>query len=63
MVGAVLMIAGVGLFGTFAGFVASWFLRPTERRQTDDVEELRREIRALRESLERSGRERGSDRM
>ena len=30
LVGAVLMIAGVGLFGTFAGFVASWFLRPRD---------------------------------
>jgi voltage-gated potassium channel len=27
---AVLVTAGVGLFGTFTGFVATWFLAPTE---------------------------------
>ena len=26
LVGAVLMICGVGLFGTFTGFIASWFM-------------------------------------
>jgi voltage-gated potassium channel len=26
MIGAVLMVAGVGLFGTFTGFIASWFM-------------------------------------
>jgi voltage-gated potassium channel len=28
MIAAVLMVAGVGLFGTFTGFVASWFMEP-----------------------------------
>ncbi len=41
IVGAVLMIAGVGLFGTFAGFVASWFLKPAESKQARELQELR----------------------
>ncbi|HWO57340.1 MAG TPA: ion transporter [bacterium] len=28
VIAGILMIAGVGLFGTFSGFVASWFLAP-----------------------------------
>ena len=28
LAGALLMVAGVGLFGTFSGFIASWFLAP-----------------------------------
>src|SRR3972149_6773059 len=28
LAGALLMVAGVGLFGTFSGFVAAWFLAP-----------------------------------
>jgi len=26
IIGGILMAAGVGLFGTFSGFIASWFL-------------------------------------
>jgi voltage-gated potassium channel len=52
-VAALLMTAGVGLFGTFSGFVASWFLSPGEREQESDIEGLRAEIAALREMLER----------
>jgi voltage-gated potassium channel len=53
LVGAILMVTGVGLVGTFAGFVASWFHGQEQTRQTIDIEELRREIRELRESVER----------
>jgi hypothetical protein len=41
------------LFGTFSGYVASWFLAPSEQRQVSEVSELRAEIVALRELLER----------
>lgn len=34
LVGALLMIAGVGLFGTFTGYIASWFL--AEGKADDD---------------------------
>ena len=35
VVGAILMTAGVGLFGTFTGFVASWFMAP-HRAESED---------------------------
>lgn len=34
IIAAMLMTAGVGLFGTFSGFVAAWFLAPTRSRDT-----------------------------
>ena len=36
LVGVFLMIAGIGVFGSFSGLVASWFLSP--RRQEVDAE-------------------------
>ena len=53
IVAALLMTAGIGLFGTFSGFVASWFLKPAQRENDTDIEELRAELRAIRELLER----------
>jgi voltage-gated potassium channel len=55
IVGAALMIMGVGLVGTFAGFVASWFHGAEQARQQEEIVELRDDIRALREALERKG--------
>jgi voltage-gated potassium channel len=52
-VAVLLMVAGVGLFGTFSGYVASWFLSPGQRSPVSEVSELRSEIAALRELLER----------
>lgn len=48
IVAAVLMTAGVGLFGTFTGFVASMFVDPDIRREEDDLAALTKEIRLLR---------------
>ncbi len=54
----ILMTAGVGLFGVFSGFVASWFLRPAGREEqasqdalASEVGALRAEIAALRDML------------
>jgi voltage-gated potassium channel len=47
-----LMIAGVGLFGTLSGFVASWFLAPVHRQQGNDLERLRNEIEMLRRTID-----------
>lgn len=52
VIAGMLMTAGVGLFGTFSGFVASWFLSSGERQQESETEALRKEIRALREAIE-----------
>lgn len=50
-VGAVLITAGVGLFGTLSGFVAAWFLRPGHRQEETGLEEIRQEIAELRRAL------------
>lgn len=48
VVAAILMTAGVGLFGTFTGFVASWFLEEDEEKQDAHVvTNLRSEIGEL----------------
>ena len=49
---ATLMIAGVGLFGAFSGFVASWFLKPSANETSAETEELRAEVERLRAALE-----------
>lgn len=53
IVAAMLMIAGVGLFGTFSGFVASWFLKPGEVQHESELQELRSELAVIRQLLER----------
>lgn len=45
------MCAGVGLFGTFSGFLAAWFLETPRDSEEDQIAELRKEIQALREQL------------
>ena len=44
----VLMTAGVGLFGTITGFVASAFVDPEIKEEENDIQSLTREIQALR---------------
>jgi voltage-gated potassium channel len=55
LIGILLMTAGVGLFGTFSGLVAAWFLEASETRPEElhAIEKLEQEVRALREELER----------
>ena len=50
-IAVVLMVAGVGLFGTFTGFVASWFLAVGEEQQEDELTKIRDELAALRAAL------------
>jgi voltage-gated potassium channel len=47
-----LMIGGIGLFGTLSGFITTWFLEPTNRRQETELTQLRHEIEALRRTIE-----------
>ena len=51
IIGVLLMVAGVGLFGTLSGFIASWFLAPTKKTEQGDIELLRSEISGLREAV------------
>jgi len=52
LIGALLMTAGVGVFGTFSGFVAAWFLAPTARKNRSELAMLRQEVGELRAMLE-----------
>jgi voltage-gated potassium channel len=62
MIAGVLMTAGIGLFGTLSGLVASWFLAPDQGKQEGELAALTQEVRRLRESLEnRHGRSLMSD--
>lgn len=51
-IAGLLMTAGVGLFGTFSGFVASWFLAPAEKERESELHKLRTEIIAIRQMLD-----------
>jgi voltage-gated potassium channel len=53
IIAVLLMAMGMGLFGAFSGFVASWFLRPEEVVQKSELDEVLAEVRALREELRR----------
>ena len=54
IVAVLLMLAGVGLFGTLSGFFASWFLASGEHKQESEIDRLRQEIQSLREAIEDS---------
>ena len=51
IVASVLMIAGVGLFGTFTGFVASMFVEPDFKREENEIHSLVLQIKALRNEI------------
>ena len=51
LIAVILMCAGVGLFGTFSGFLAAWFLTPDETGAESEIAALRREISSLRSEL------------
>lgn len=53
LVAVFLMVAGVGLFGTFTAFVASYFLEQEQEEGHNETAELREEIRLLSEKLDR----------
>jgi voltage-gated potassium channel len=49
---ALLMVAGVGLFGTFSAALAAWFLIPEGQATNTEIAALREEITALRRAME-----------
>jgi voltage-gated potassium channel len=51
LVAAILMCAGVGLFGTFSGFLAAWFVGPSK----DESASMAAEVKSLRLEIERLG--------
>lgn len=53
-VAALLMCAGVGLFGMFSGFLAAWFVAPAANQERAELDALREEVRQLRAILEKT---------
>jgi voltage-gated potassium channel len=51
-VAVVLMTAGVGLFGTFTGFIASMFVEPDLKREESGIRDLTEEVRSLRTQID-----------
>lgn len=53
MVATILMTAGVGLFGTFTGFVATWFMVDEDNHAEDQAHlELKRELHEVKHQLD-----------
>lgn len=53
LIAAILMTAGVGLFGAFSAALAAWFLVPEDEATDAEIAALRDEIQKLREVMER----------
>jgi voltage-gated potassium channel len=51
-VAVILMIAGVGLFATFTAYISSFFLESANKPHENDISELIKEVRLLREKIE-----------
>lgn len=52
MIAVLLMSAGVGLFGVFSGFLASWFIGEEEQADNAELADIRNELERIRELLE-----------
>ena len=52
LVAAFLMAAGVGVFGTFSGLIASWFLSPAADETDDDLTEVKAQLTTIQKQLE-----------
>lgn len=52
IVGAFLMIAGVGLFGTFTAYVASFFVKSEQKEEKKRDEMMLVEVKALKQQLD-----------
>ena len=52
LLACILMTAGVGLFGTVTGFVASLFVEPDCEEEESQHQQVLREIRSLRSEIE-----------
>ena len=48
-----LMMAGVGLFGTFTAYVASLFIEPEQKKEENEIGQLRDEIKLLHEKMDK----------
>lgn len=51
IVAVIVMVAGVGLFGTLSGFVASWFLSPAQKEEQSEMKRIEAELASIRREL------------
>ena len=63
VVAAILMTAGVGLFGAFSAALAAWFLVPEDEATDAEIAAMREEIQTLRETVEHLAREIAANRV
>jgi len=47
------MIAGIGLFGTFSGYIAWWFIGASPFKRESEIDNLNKKIDEIRELLNR----------
>ncbi len=52
LIAAILMVAGVGLFGTFTGYVANFFVVEEQEQEDSEMQLLIGEVRQLRQKIE-----------
>jgi voltage-gated potassium channel len=52
IIAAVLMTAGVGLFGTFTAYVATFFLEAEHKKEDSELKQLLEEVRLLKAKME-----------
>lgn len=53
IIAAILMTAGVGLFGTFTAYVATFFLEAGADKEEADIQQLTKQVKSLNEKIER----------
>ena len=53
VIAAVLITAGIALFGTFTAYIASWFFEATGEKEELAEEKILEEVKALREKLDK----------
>lgn len=53
IIAVILMTAGVGLFGTFTAYIASFFLQQSQKKEEDQSALLLVELRAIKQRLDR----------
>jgi voltage-gated potassium channel len=52
IISAVLMFAGIGLFGVVSGFVASWFISPSSKKGQEERSEIQKDVDNLQLKIE-----------
>ncbi len=63
LIAAILMTAGVGLFGAFSAALAAWFLIPENEATDAEIAAMREEMQRLREAVERLATQTGERRL